>query len=445
MQSENPAAPARERQRSLFRWPFRILGPRPTPGAVNRIAWAVLAGLFLTRFFIPLWFAVRSGAQTFPILPADFVYFYGIGSIARAQPLSHVYDYDLQLKTFNALCPLHEGAYGPSPYPPWVALSFSLLARIPFRPAFLIWMAASLALYIAGIVLAARAALFRGPPRPYFASLVACASLAFYPFVFGVFTNGQLSALAVFAVGLSIALESHGQPLLSGLALSILAYKPTLLLLLVPMLLLTRRFRALGGFAVGSAFMAAIATAFSGFAVWPAYLDFLRFFGRLSRSDSHWLLHPWEFIDLNSLSYEIPGGRSTIGLAVLAIVTIAVIACLAVLFWRSASCGRPAQLLAWAAALTWTLVLNIYVPIYDSVLLAIAFALTIAAAGALELIDAQGWLILCAALIVAVSWIAQEFVASYKVQPMTPPIVALGLAQLWLLRRALRPAPHLSS
>jgi len=41
-----------------------------------------------------------------------------------------------------------------------------------------------------------------------------------------------------------------------------------------------------------------------------------------------------------------------------------------------AGCGKPAQILVWAATLTWTLVLNLYVPIYDSVLVVLSVIAT---------------------------------------------------------------------
>ena len=43
-------------------------------------------------------------------------------------------DYSLQQKIFNGINPAPgEGFYGPSPYPPFVALFFSLFARLPFN------------------------------------------------------------------------------------------------------------------------------------------------------------------------------------------------------------------------------------------------------------------------------------------------------------------------
>ncbi len=58
------------------------------------------------------------------------------------------------------------------------------------------------------------------------------------------------------------------------MALSILAYKPTLLLLLIPMLLLTRRFRAVR-IHIGVVMLILAATACGGMQIWPAYAHFL--------------------------------------------------------------------------------------------------------------------------------------------------------------------------
>ena len=49
------------------------------------------------------------------------------------------------------------------------------------------------------------------------------------------------------------------------------------------------------------------------------------------------------------------------------------------LLHRSAAAGNAAQNLAWAMTLTWTLIMNVYVPVYDTLLIAVAVTLTIGA------------------------------------------------------------------
>jgi hypothetical protein len=151
MNGENRAVDLDGGRKFPFPWPSRILGPTPGLKEMNLVCWGVFAALLVTRFCYPLWIQFRTGVGSFHIRPADFIYFYGIGRIANEYPLARLYDYNLQLKTFNEIYALHDGAYGPSPYPPFVALFFGPFARVPFVPAFFLWASVSLALYLAGI------------------------------------------------------------------------------------------------------------------------------------------------------------------------------------------------------------------------------------------------------------------------------------------------------
>ena len=281
---------------------------------MNLACWGIFTALLVTRFFYPLWIQFNTGVGSFHIRPADFIYFYGIGRIAHEYPLVRLYDYNLQLKTFNEIYPLHDGAYGPSPYPPFVALFFSLFARVPFLPAFFLWAGTSLALYITGI-----AAIVKDifPGERLKVSLIFCFALAFSPFLYSTLANGQIGALAVCSVGFAFALERRSKPFASGMALSILAYKPTLLLLLIPMLLLTRRFRAFSGFTIGAAMLILTATACGGMQIWPAYAHFLSYFGRVAGFDGHSVLRLWKYVDFSSFLQAVCGGRSSVELGIL--------------------------------------------------------------------------------------------------------------------------------
>jgi hypothetical protein len=347
----------------------------------------------------------------------------------------NLYDYNLQQKIFNQIYPAHEAFYGPSPYPPYVALFFRPFARVSFESAYLLWMGISLALYIAGIAATVKEVF---PRERLKISLIFCFALAFYPFVFGTLLNGQLASVAVFSIGLAIFQERHSNPFCSGLALSILAYKPTLLFLLLPMLLLTRRFKTLFGFIFGTVILVVVATAFTGIQIWPAYAHMLGHFGHSAGLRDQSPLQLWKYIDFVSLSYAIPGGRSRAGVASLICLTSAIAPGLAVLLWKSATGGRSAQYLAWAATLTWTLMVNVYVPIYDSVLVAIAVVLTLGALKDLEWSVATGWVTFLSLLIFVVSWKTEVLAKSHGIQLFSIFLAALGLGQLFILYRVNR-------
>ena len=265
-------------------------------------------------------------------------------------------------------------------------------------------MGISLALYIAGIAATAKEAF---PRERLIVSLILCFALAFYPFVFGTLLNGQLASVAVFSVGLAIFQERHSNPFGSGagLFLPILAYKPTLLLLLLPMLFLTRRFRTLLGFIFGTVILIVVATAFTGIQIWPAYANMLGHFGHSTGLRGQSALQLWKYIDFVSLSYAIPGGRTRAGVAILICLISTVVPGLGLLLWKSVKGGAgPRNISAWAATLTWTLMVNVYVPIYDSVLVTIAVVLTLGALRDLDWSVATGWITFLSLLIFAVSW-----------------------------------------
>ena len=67
-------------------WPTRIFGPRPGLREVNLLCWGLLAGVLIARFAIPFLIQLRSGRGLDSLLPADFIYFYGIGHIAEHLP-----------------------------------------------------------------------------------------------------------------------------------------------------------------------------------------------------------------------------------------------------------------------------------------------------------------------------------------------------------------------
>jgi hypothetical protein len=274
-------------------------------------------------------------------------------------------------------------------------------------------------------------------------ALIFCFALASRAFLMDTLFNGQLSSVAVLAAGLAISLDRRSKPLSSGLALAILAYKPTLLILILPMLLLTRRFRTLAGFLAGTAVLLLASTTYAGIGIWSAYPQMLNFYGKKSGFSGHSSLMLWKYVDLNSFSYAIPGGRSTAGLAILACMICCVAAWLALLLWKSAMAGTSAQSLAWAATLTWTLVLNVYIPRYDSILVAISLILTLAALQALGWRKEWGRMVFLALMVFAATWITEEIARSYKVQILTIALIVLGVAQLVLLRRAIHLNPPL--
>jgi hypothetical protein len=266
-------------------------------------------------------------------------------------------------------------------------------------------------------------------------------ALAFSPFLFSTLVNGQLASVAVFCIGLAIRQELRGCYFQSGLVLGVLAYKPTLLVLLIPMLFFTRRFRTLLGFVMGAGVLTLLATVADGIGVWPAYGRMLRGFSEDAGVGTATHLRLWQYMDLHSTFVAILQGKSTAGLIALGSFIVIVAISLGLLLFQSARADRPAQSLAWAATLTWTLLLNVYVPIYDSVLAVPAVILTLGALRELRWSRTAEWITALAVVTFAISWKTESFAAAHKVQLLTLALLILGAAQLVFLKRALRQQP----
>jgi Glycosyltransferase family 87 len=296
-------------------------------------------------------------------------------------------------------------------------------------------MGTSLALYLAGITATAKVAFSREPLKN---SLIFCFSLSFPVFLVYNLVVGQLATVAVFSLGLAIYLEKRSTLFVSGLALSILTYKPTLLLFIIPMLLVTRRFRAFFGFMAGAATFILASTCFAGVRIWPAYAHFLSTFAGTEGINGVSIVKRWQYVDFNSISYEVPGGRTRLGLAILISTMLCITAWLITLLRQSASGDGAAQKLAWAVTLTWTLLLNVYVPIYDTILIAVAVPLTLSALGDLGWRRISGWVSFLGIGIWAISKSTESFAESHGIQPLTILLLLLGLGQALMLQRAIR-------
>ena len=240
-------------------------------------------------------------------------------------------------------------------YPPFVAALFIPIAAVPFPLSFLVWAGISAILYGGAVVLVA-------PSHQRFVAV--WLALASPLFLWYTIVYGQLSALACAAIAGAIFFERRGDRLLSGVMLGFCLYKPTLLLWIVPMLLLGGRFRALLGVSCTGSVLAALSLGVGG---WRACLDWLRL---LFRWGNHVSVaggkYPLEkFVDLNACTKLFASQPKGVVFALAAIVA-AVSIIVTVRAWK-----RPIEN-RWAATLTLTVLVNVYAPMYDALLLVLA-------------------------------------------------------------------------
>lgn len=420
---------------NLAIWPRKLLGPPPGLKEISVLCWSALVVGILIPAVVVLVMQVRNRDLFFEKGPVDFVYLYGIGKIANAHPAIDVYDYGLQLKTFTSIIRPPEGTYGPSPYPPFVSQFFRLFAHLSFIHAYLVWAGISLVLYLSGIRLLLKE--FDLGDR-FSNSLVLCFALGSHAFLMNTLGNGQLSSVALFFEALAITLDRRSKPFLSGLALSVIMYKYTLLPLLVMMLLLTRRLKTLIGFASGASFLVLLTTLTAGVRIWPVYVHFVLNFGKISGMYGKTSERLWKFVDLNSFSYSADGGRPLYAAVLLAIVSITAVVTLAILLWRTEGSSRPEQCLAWATTITWTMLVNVYYPSYDTILIAIPVVMTLSAMKELGWSRVTRWMVGLGISIVAITWFHEQFYLRFGLQLMTLALLAIAVLQTDILRRAIK-------
>ncbi len=396
---------------------------------LNLICW----GVFLVAFVLPFTAFVLASHRP---PDGDFAGFYALGRILNTHPMADLYNYDLQKEVCNQVH-ARAGAYGPLPYPPFVGMFFQPFARLPYPAAYVLWLLVSLALYAAGLRLLIRRFL---PLDPVRRSLLFCFAFAYSPFIIDTAASGQLSAVGFFALAVALSQDDAGHPFSSGLVLSLCLYKPTLLILLVPMLLVTRRFRSLLGFAAGAVALLALPSAVGGVAIWSVFLRSLLSFGRVAGgSQAPTVLILVKYVDLTSFSAFVHGGRSWPGLAILVLAVAAAALFLFRAWWQSPRRGKPFNALVWAATITWTLLLNVYVPMYDSILIVLALIVTAAALRQIPPSRMNRAFPLLWIFILAASWFSGWLDGRTSVQLLTLLFAALGVLQFSALGRLASP------
>ncbi len=413
-----------------------ILPPSPSPvhgqpadlKALSLICW----GLILLGFVLPF-----SGILLSSNNPpdGDFAGFYSLGKILNEHPALDLYKYELLKQVCTQVHP-RTGAYGPLPYPPFVALFFRPFALLPYWIAYLLWVVITLALYAYGLAITLARFL---PLDPSGRSLIFCAVFSYCPFIVDTAANGQLAAVAFFALAVALSQASQGDRLQSGLALSLCLYKPTLLVLLLPMLLVTRRFKTLAGFAAGAAALVLGTSAIEGFRIWPAFFGTIFSYGKVATGgQAASIRNLSKYVDFTSFSSLVHGGRSWPGLAILAGSVCAALYFLLRLWWKSPGEDRTFNSLLWAATLTWTLLLNVYVPIYDSILIVLSAIVTAGALRRLPEKPIHRWFTLIWILILVCSWFTVALSAAARVQLLTLLFPVLGILQFVALGKLAR-------
>jgi len=326
----------------------------------------ILLGIYLIVQTIAFITNDRGRTVFGPCLGADFAVFYVAGSIFDSYPPERIYDITLHTRLYRGLFPgVPPETQLPYANAPFFVLPFAMLAQLPYQWAYLVWIAASIGLFFGGLKLLLGT--FDALPRDAWLTVVLLA-FSFTPFLIEGLSGGQVSVFGFFVLALALRLERRGLLLPSGAALACCAYKPTLLLLILPMLVFTRRRRVLGGFAVGIAGLAVLSLLAVGWQGCRNYLDTLLLFLDTSTAAVSGL-RTWKYVDINSFSRLLAGGETWLRWG-LVILSAGVMVPLIFRVWTKADCERETdRSLVWTLTIAWTPVLNVYLGIYDTILI----------------------------------------------------------------------------
>jgi len=409
--------------------PKSWFGPLPGHPEARVVSWIVLGAALIGSVFS----LVRGfQGQTFLGRPlgGDFVQFYTVGRILNQYPPERIYDLDLEVRLQHEFAAGTDRdqilVFGSAPY---VGLVFRPFARLSYAPAYLAWLAFSLVLYSAGVLLLLGAAPYPAPLKTTGFLL----AVSFTPFLIESWIGGQISVLAFFAMAAFVFCRSRRRRFVAGLALALALFKPTLIAIPILMLLCGRRWRMLAGVVVGAAALALTSIAMVGIKGCEAWLEALRLYGRLATGPAA-ALRRTKYVDIGSFVQLLCGtGPLTRVLAVVG--AIAGVAMLAIAWMRSASWNAPSRDLLWAATLAAALVCNVYTPIYDTILVvpAVALAAGVTLTRSADREALGGRLV----LIYVVPWVTQLLAEFLRFQPLT---LVLGGFAWWALSVARRDA-----
>jgi hypothetical protein len=397
---------------------------RLNQGYVRTIAIVVLA-IFTIVLTVSFATAKRGKTVFGPFLGADFGAFYVAGQIYNNHGSASIYDAELHRRVYKENfpdAPAHEQLFYANA--PFFVLPFIALSRLPYALAYLIWLVISAALYVTGFLILWRTLNLPRDIRPT-ALLVA---LSFWPFLVECLAGGQTSAFGFFVLALAIALETRSR-FVSGVALALCAYKPTLLLLIVPMLFVTGRWLTIAGLAAGNVVLGLTSLAVVGVEGCVNFLKRLLSFTNATANTAGGL-KDWKYVDINAFMRLLMPHQTNLRWAIIAVIALLVIPFLVAKWWRLRE--EPQRRLVWALTITWTPVLTIYMGIYDSTILVLAGLLLTA-----ELYsrgyrsDSWPFSYRCFLLLIYLSpWFTQSIALVTGLQIYTLAVAAFGVYQL---------------
>ena len=211
-------------------------------------------------FLFVFWNGWIVGPDGRPV-PSDFLNVYSAGRLVLDGQAPAAYDWDVLNATEKALLGSDLPTYFGWHYPPPFLAVAALLASLPYAAAFIAWLAVTLPLYAVTI---------RAILRERVGWLVAGAFPALLPNL----VPGQNGFLTASLIGGTLVLLER-RPLLAGVCLGLLTYKPQFGILFPLVLVAGGHWRAIAAAAVTAIALALGSLALFGAPTWGAFLHWL--------------------------------------------------------------------------------------------------------------------------------------------------------------------------
>jgi arabinofuranan 3-O-arabinosyltransferase len=334
--------------------------PNAVPPAFFKICFVLFVinlALFPTAYFSHAWIYDEKGLG----VPTDFVNVWAAGRMVLDGHPALAYDWDLQKQVELALLKQDFVGYFAWHYPPPFLFVAAFLARFPYAMAFVGWVVISLVPYLAVM----RAIVGRN-----FGLVLALA----VPAIFSNVLAGQNGFLTAALIGGTLYLLPL-RPVLSGICLGLLTYKPQYGLLFPLVLIATSEWKVFFSAGVTAVLVAFASWLAFGTESWQAFFHWMPMFSKafLTEGKAPW----WKLQSLFALVRYF-GGSELLAWAFQWVLTASVAVGI-VLIWRS-SVRYSLKAASLAAA---TLLTTPYLFMYDLTVLAIpvAFLVRVGLAG----------------------------------------------------------------
>lgn len=312
------------------------------------VLFVINASFFPTAYISHWWIWDVDGKG----IPTDFVNVWAAGRLVLNGHPAQAYDWVIQKQVEVALLGQDFVGYFAWHYPPPFLFVASLLAQFPYTAAFIGWMAVSIVPYLAVM----RAIVGRN-----FGFLLALA----LPVVFSNVFVGQNGFLTAALIGATLYLLPV-RPVLSGICLGLLSYKPQYGLLFPVVLIAAAQWRAFFAAGVTVVVLAFVSWLAFGTESWQAFFHWMPMFSQafLTEGKAPW----WKLQSIFALVRYF-GGTEQLAWGFQWVLTLSVAVVLA-LMWRS----RVPYTLKAAALAAGTLLTTPYLFMYDVMVLAIPVA-----------------------------------------------------------------------